>query len=120
MRRSIVSARSATSRTVASSLYTGKKKLTPMGNLSSMAQAPADPGTRLGQPVLSPQVGNLLAVTLIAAAGLYVFKWVFAPEMTFYMDDWEWLRLSIFSPWESFGSIWLVLPNSLFHDRPIE
>ena len=65
-------------------------------------------------------IRNALAITLITLCGLYVFRWVVDPEMTFFADDWTWLDRAIFDDWNSFVSIWTILPARLFVDRPIQ
>src|SRR5262245_52732483 len=70
---------------------------------------------------LNPALANVLAIALIAAAGLYTYGWVFGPDMTFYEDDWSWLRDAVFVSWSDLLlTPWAVLPASLFHDRPVE
>ncbi len=75
---------------------------------------------RLVPSRFAPEIGNALAIALIATAGLYTFAWIFDPKMTFYTDDWVWFDHAVFSDWSEFATIWTVLPNSFFHDRPIE
>jgi hypothetical protein len=75
---------------------------------------------RSAQNLWAPDVGNAAAITLIAACGLYIFRWVFSPESTFFNDDWHWLRRAVFSDWSTMLSIWTFLPAALFADRPVE
>ncbi len=57
---------------------------------------------------------------LVIISALFMFQWVFSPEMTFFMDDWHWLHRSLFTPWSSYLSIWTILPAALYADRPVE
>ena len=63
---------------------------------------------------------SLLYITTLICISFFTYKWALAPEMTFYVDDWGWLARATFSTWNSFVSIWTVLPAALFMDRPIE
>jgi hypothetical protein len=75
---------------------------------------------RSARNLLAPNVGNAAAIALIAVCGFYIFHWVFYPEVTFFNDDWHWLRRAVFTDWSTMLSIWTFLPAALFADRPVE
>lgn len=70
--------------------------------------------------LLAPDVSHALAAALIAASGIYVYRWVFDPGMTFFMDDWGWIKLGVFGSWRNFLTLGTFIPAALFGDRPIE
>lgn len=65
--------------------------------------------------VFTPRVQHILASTFVAISALYIFRWVFYPEMTFYVDDWNWLNRAVFGDWTA----WTVFPSAIYNDRPI-
>src|SRR5262245_42438169 len=65
-------------------------------------------------------IAHLLAIALIAACGLYIFRWSFWPEVTFFNDDWHWILRAVFTRWRDMLSIWTFLPAAAFGDRPVE
>jgi hypothetical protein len=67
-----------------------------------------------------PEISHWLAFALIAASGLYIFRWAFAPDMTFYADDWIWVQNAMTLKWSMFRIVWTILPDAIFHDRPME
>ena len=61
------------------------------------------------------RVKYILAFGFIAISGLYIFRWVLYPEMTFYVDDWNWLHRSTSVFWTNYT----VFPRAVYNDRPI-
>lgn len=68
-----------------------------------------------GKGELSVKAQYALGCALIAVSGIYIFRWIFYPEMTFYVDDWSWLYRSRFEEWTQ----WSVFPKQAYNDRPI-
>ncbi len=74
----------------------------------------------LSADATSTEISHWLAFALIAASGLYIFRWAFAPDVTFYADDWIWVQNAMTLEWHMFSIVWTILPDAIFHDRPME
>ena len=66
------------------------------------------------EPV-NPRILYIAAWSLILISGLFIFRWIFSPEMNFYVDDCGWLQRAA----SGHGADWTVFPQRVYNDRPV-